>query len=84
MPKSKFKLGDIVVVINLIKHGTGAYDRYLFQKGTITRISGWRSDAFSVRFNRITSGHFYEKELLLVTEKTDLKVVKLLYGKKEV
>lgn len=82
MPKNKFKLGDIVVVTNLIKQGSGAYNRYLFQKGTITYINDWKSDGINVRFTRTTSGQFFEDELLLVTEKTNLKVVKLLYAKK--
>jgi hypothetical protein len=82
LPKSKFKVGDIVVVTNLIKQGTGAYNRYLFQKGTITWINDWKSDGINVRFTRTTSGQFFQEELLLVTEKTDLKLVKVLYGKK--
>ena len=81
MAKSKFKVGDIVIVTNLIKYGDGAYTRYLFKKGTVVSITGWRSHSISVRFTETTCGHFFKEELLLVTKKTNLKMVKLLYVK---
>lgn len=81
MLKNKFKVKDTVVVIKLATQGNGSYTRFLFKKGIITSINDRHKDGITVKFGEATNGRFEEQELLLVTKKTSLKLIKLLYDK---
>jgi hypothetical protein len=77
----KYKIGDKVIVIKLVRYSDGSYIRYLFKVGKVTSTENWKIENYTVKF-RATTGTFQEEELMLVTKTTNIKAIKLLYGNK--
>jgi len=80
MEKSKYRIGDKVIVYNFDHFVTSDISKYLFQIGTITNIRPHDRLSICVEFQNLQSLSFFAREIILYDESMNIKTIRMLYG----